>query len=322
MIRYQAVAGPHGHSGASIPLMMWTVILALLPALIGSVVWFGIPALGTISYCLLFAIMAEWLGLTLQGKPLGPMLDGSALLTALLLAMSLPAQSPWWLCALGSVFAVAVGKQLYGGLGQNPFNPAMLARVMLLICFPLEMTQWTAPHPWLSGVLDGFSGATPLEAWPNSHIAMSGLLLGEQGGSLGETSALLLCIGGIGLVLRGVIHWRMPVAMLGTLALCAQISHWIQPDVYAPASFHLCSGGAMLAAWFIITDPVTSPSSPLGQWLFAAGCGLLVWLIRSFGLYPEGVAFAVLLMNTATPLFDHYIQPAVFGQQSRLGRFL
>ena len=295
-------------------------------------------------------VLAEALSLRLAGKPLRPfLLDGSALLTGWLLAMTLPPWAPWWTGVVGALLAILVGKQIFGGIGQNPFNPAMVARVALLISFPLEMTLFNPPVPLFSaqapGFLEGlaitFGSSDQLDSISSAttlgHLktelgrgltleqAASGadshwqLALGQISGSLGETSALLILAGGLFLLYKRIITWQIPLSMLATLGLLATVFHLADPESYVGPLTHLMSGAAILGAFFIATDPVGSPVSARGQLLFGAGCGLLVFAIRTWAGYPEGVAFAVLLMNAATPLIDHYIKPRIYGRD-RKGR--
>jgi len=341
------VSGPHLAGGRTLHGIMLQVCLALLPATLFGVGLFGWPALNLLLITVASALAFEALALRLAGKPLFPDLgDGSALVTALLLALSLPPWAPWWIGVLGGGFAIVLGKQIFGGLGQNPFNPAMLARVVLLIAFPVELTQWATPHPlfaagspgFLEGLqitfmgvpnVDAVSGATLLGHVKTElgrgvelsaalgHYDATQALLGMKGGSLGETSALLILLGGLYLLARRIITWHIPVAMLAAIALPATVMHWIDPLHHAGALYHLLTGGVMLGAFFIATDYVTSPSSPAGQVIYGAACGLLVWIIRSFGGFPEGVAFAVLLMNGATPLIDHWVRPRIYGRDRK-----
>ncbi len=343
------IAGPHTHAPDSIAKVMFTVVLALLPATLFGIWQFGWPALFLFVITLLAALLAEAACLHIAGRPQKPfLLDGSALLTGWLLAMSLPPWAPWWIGVVGALFAIVVGKHVFGGLGQNPFNPAMLARVALLISFPVEMTLWVDPSPFMTGTgpdlieglaitlfgvknIDAVSGATVL-----GHIKtemtrghdlgaslpalydMQAAAVGNSSGSLGETSALLILGGGVFLILRRVITWHIPLAMLGTVALLAGGFHLADPLRYADPAVHLLTGALMLGAFFIATDLVTSPVTRLGQVIFGAGCGALVFVIRTWGGFPEGVGFAVLLMNAATPLIEHYTRPRIFGR-SRSG---
>lgn len=343
------ISAPHAHGGATVARVMYTVMLALAPAALYGVWLFGWPALNLIVITLVSALLTESLGLKLLGHPQKPFLsDGSALLTGLLLAMSLPPYAPWWIAALGGVLAVLVGKSVFGGIGQNLFNPAMVARVALLISFPLEMTTWVKPVPLTSpdapGFLESlkitFSGSTNLDGVTGAsvlghvkteagvghgvHEALGGygfdLLQATAGtfhGSLGETSAALILAGGLYLILKGIISWRIPLSMLATVALLAMMFQIRDPALYPGVAYHLLTGGLMLGAFFIATDPVTSPSSPRGQLIFGAGCGALIFIIRTWGGYPEGVAFAVLLMNAATPLIDHYTRPRIYGRNRK-----
>ena len=342
---------PHAHAPASVGGIMATVMACLVPATLYGFWLYGWPALFLWTVALLAALGAEALALRLRGMPPRPaLMDGSALLTAWLLALSLPPFAPWWIAVLGSVFAVVVVKQVFGGLGQNVFNPAMAARVMLLISFPVEMTLWAAPTPFASAHAPGFAASwaitfggaqwdaiasasvlghvkteltrgVDLFASLPGHFAAGEASWGRRAGSLGETAALLLAAGGLVLIARRVVTWHAPLAMLAGVALPALIAHAVDPARYLGVTEHLLSGGLMLGAFFIATDPVTSPNTARGQLLFGAGCGLLTWIIRSWGGYPEGVAFAVLLMNAATPVIDRYVKPRIYGRDAR-GRAL
>ncbi len=330
MVQYRTVSGPHTHSGQSSTKLMYMVIMALVPATFYGIYLFGVPAALVLLTGCVTAVITEWLLLKWRRVNTNSALDGSAILTGWLLALSLPPSTPLWVVAMGAAFAISIGKQAYGGLGQNLFNPAMLARVMLLICFPVELTDWRAISPltlsvdglqatgaWLG--IDGVTAATPL-----SHdapaFANSALLFGNYAGSLGETSAFLLLLGGLFLIWRRVITFVIPLALLSGLFIPAVILNFFYPEHFLPPLTHLCSGAAFMAAFFIATDMVTSPASAKGQWVFGMGCGLLIFLIRSFGNYPEGAAFAVLIMNATTPIIDHYMRPAIFGTPSRLRR--
>jgi electron transport complex protein RnfD len=342
-------ASPHAHAPAvTIGRSMALVMLALLPATVFGLWLFGWPALLLFGATLSAAWLFEAVALRLAGQPLrARLMDGSALLTGWLLALSLPPWAPWWIGVVGAFIAIVVGKQVFGGLGQNLFNPAMVARVALLISFPLEMTQWVAPQPLFSadapGLLEGLritlggaghwdalSGASSLgrmdtelqqgavltEIVP-AVFAPERALFGTIPGSLGETSALLLLLGGLFLIRRRVIDWVIPAAVLAAVLVPAALLHLLDPGRFAGPLVHLLSGATLLTAFFIATDPVTSPVSRLGQALFGAGIGLLIVLIRSFGAYPEGAAFAVLLMNAATPTIDYYLKPRIFGRDRR-----
>lgn len=312
---YPTLGAPHIHSGETVAGQMYKVLFALTPALMLGLLQFGLPALEMTFVCIASALLSEYLCQRMQKSPVGSVADGSALLTAVLLAMSLPPHAPLWLAALGGLFAVALGKQAYGGLGQNLFNPAMLARVVLLISFPVEMTQWPEPDAFYEGVFtlfaDGQTGATLLGHGPHGSVWLDPLL-GLTGGSLGETSALAILLGGLWLIWKRVIHWTIPLAVLVGALVPASLCYLFMADAPSPLT-HLLSGGLMLGAFFIATDPVTSPNSALGQWLYGLGIGLLVLVIRQFGSLPEGVAFAVLLMNGMTPLIDRGLRPQRYG---------
>ncbi|MDC0610961.1 RnfABCDGE type electron transport complex subunit D [Vibrio sp.] len=327
MINYESAIGPFAHNQNSSVRIMYTVMLTLIPALLFGFYQFGLGSMLVVVSCVLSAVITEWLCLVIMQKKFAACLDGSSVLTGLLLAMSLPSTMPLWMCAFGSAFAVIVGKQIYGGLGNNLFNPAMLARVMLIVCFPVEMTNWATPTPinfannlvsvpsgWLH--FDGLTSATALSTERTDPIVLANIFFGQQSGSLGETSSILILLGGLYLIYKGIIHWAIPLTFMVGLLIPAAIAHLVSPKDTLPVLVHLLSGGAMLGAFYIATDLVTSPTSVKGQLLYGFGCGFLVWLIRSFGSYPEGVAFAVLIMNSASPLIDHYLRPSIFGSHT------
>jgi electron transport complex protein RnfD len=341
-------SGPHAHQANSIARTMGLVMLALLPATALGLWEFGWPAIYLFLVTLVSAVAAEAACLAIAGKPIRPFLtDGSALLTGWLLAMTLPPWAPWWIGVVGSLIAIVVAKQVFGGIGQNLFNPAVVARVALLISFPLEMTSFLQPQPLLAAgspglldslditfgatsQLDGVSGASllghvrtelgqgiPLSEALSGHYDILGLALGNTAGSLGETSALLILLGGLFLLYKRIITWHIPVAMIGSLLMLATLFHLWDPARYPDALYHLLSGATLLGAFFIATDLVTSPVSPRGQLLYGAGCGLLVFVIRSWAGFPEGVAFAVMIMNACTPFIDHYVKPRVYGRDRK-----
>ncbi len=348
MIEQPLIAGPYTHDNNSINRTMQLVMLALLPATLLGFYMFGWPAIYLFIVTVGSALLAEYLSLKVAGKPVRSFLwDGSAILTGWLLAMTLPPWAPWWIAVVGSFLAIVIGKQVFGGLGQNLFNPAMVARVALLISFPLEMTSFTAPAPLFSAgapdllqslsitfgfapEFDAVSSATPL-----GHIktelttgktlsevmqgtaSLAQMTFGHSSGSLGETSAIFIFLGGLFLLYKRVISWHIPVSMLTTLALLAGVFHLVDAELYPGPMTHLMSGAAMLGAFFIATDLVTSPVSIRGQLLFGAGCGMFVYVIRTWAGYPEGVAFAVMLMNACTPLIDHYLKPRIYGRDKK-----
>ncbi len=337
--------GPHVRNPGRVPSLMMAVVFALVPATLFGIWQFGWPALNLVLICLVSALIFESLCLSIRHQPQGLFLgDGSALLTGLLVALTLPPWAPWWVALSGCGFAVIVGKHIFGGIGQNIFNPAMLARVALLVSFPVEMTRWIKPTPMFSADAPGFMEGLAItfgfssQSWDALSGASvldqvkTGLSLGKTApeileqsgsvwswavgmapGSLGETSALLILLGGVWLIYRSIISWHAPVAMLATVAILAGASHFIDPEHYIGVAEHLLSGGLMLGAFFIITDPVTSPSTIRGQLLFGFGCGFITFVIRTWGLFPEGVAFAVLVMNSIVPLIDYYVRPRLYG---------
>jgi electron transport complex protein RnfD len=344
-----AFSGPHAHHAPSIARTMVLVMAALLPATLFGVYLFGWPALNLLLVTVAAALVAESLCLWLAHKPVRPfLLDGSAALTGWLLAMTLPPWAPWWIGASGAFIAIVIGKQVFGGIGQNLFNPAMVARVALLIAFPLEMTSFVVPQPLFSAhapdLLQGLSvtfgaGFEPVDLVSGASILghvktelARGVSLGSAlepiynpltaltgfiAGSMGETSAVLILLGGLFLLYRRIITWHIPVALLVSLLALATVFHLIDPDRYAGPLVHLLSGATLLGAFFIATDLVTSPVTARGQLLFGAGCGALVFVIRTWAGYPEGMAFAVMLMNALTPLIDHYLRPRVYGRNRK-----
>lgn len=336
-------ASPHAQAAGSIGSVMAKVMLALLPATACGFWFFGWPALSLWLVTVTAALAGEAACLQMMRKPVMPTLfDGSAMLTGWLLAMSLPPWAPWWIGLVGGLFATVLAKQVFGGVGQNLFNPAMVARVALLVSFPVQMTAWVAPVGMTGagspGLFDALqitfgSGAIPdavssasLLGHAKTELARGVDLLqvfagglptsfaGLRPGSMGETAVLLIAAGGVAMMLMRVITWHIPISMLLAIAIPAYFAHDTDPSRYLGAGAHVLSGGAMLGAFFIATDYVSSPTSRAGQVVFGAGCGLLTWVIRTYGGYPEGVAFAVLLMNALTPAIDRLIKPRVYGR--------
>ncbi|MBF0285020.1 MAG: RnfABCDGE type electron transport complex subunit D [Magnetococcales bacterium] len=336
-------SSPHVHDGDSIPQVMQSVIWALMPATALAVMIFGWPALLVISITTIACVVSEHVFLRIRNRA-SAIDDRSAALTGLLLALTLPPHTPWWVCVAGGVFAIAIGKQLYGGLGHNVFNPALIARIFLLISFPVELTSWPSPAPLfgehalslsqaMAVIFGGMSpadvitSATPLGQYRTEtglgktvvealsgihydHVKAAGGLIG---GSLGETSAVLLAGGGLYLLFKRVITWRIPLTTFAGCLIPALIFWMVDPNKYADPVFHLLTGGLVLGAFFMATDMVTSPVTPRGQVIFGLGCGLLTYIIRTWGGYPEGVSFAIVLMNAAVPLIDQYTRPVVYG---------
>jgi Na+-translocating ferredoxin:NAD+ oxidoreductase subunit D len=304
---------PHIRGGQTISKIMVHVLVALAPA-VASAIWiFGLHALRVMALCTIGCMIVEVLWNKVAGKSLDSWKDGSAALTGLLLAMNLSAGAPWWICVLGCLLAIGLGKQIFGGLGFNPFNPALVARVALLIGFPQLMTSWVAPNPGNLTACDALTGATPLAAEPGQLAEISDLFAGTVGGCLGETSAVALLIGGGYLLLHKLIKWQIPVAFIGTVAVIAGVVHKVNPDMTPPALYHVLAGGLLIGAFFMATDMVTSPMTAKGAWIFGLGCGVITCVIRIWGGYPEGVSFSILFMNALTPLIDRYTIGKPFG---------
>jgi electron transport complex protein RnfD len=334
---------PYFLKPASVQSVMVRVLVALLPSIAAYVWQFGAGILVQIALASVTALTAEAVMLALRGKPLGLFLtDGSAIVTAWLLALCFPPLVPWWLTVLGTLTAIVIAKHLYGGLGQNPFNPAMVGFALMIVAYPLLMSQWPHVHldfaqQWqaIFGArqMDAITMATPLDSLRtalHSHaqatvasVTQGGehaAVFGQLGGKGWEWIAGGYLLGGLWLLQQRLITWHMPVAFLATLAAIAGLFNLVDSARFAGPLFHVFSGGSMIAAFFIVTDPVSGCTTPKGKLIFAAMIALLTWVIRSFGAYPDGVAFAVLLMNIAAPLIDQYTQPPVFGHKKKGGR--
>ena len=318
---------------------MKQVIIAMIPGIIAAI-W--ILGWGVLIQCLLavgFALMFEAIMLKIRRRPVRPyLLDGSVIITALLFALAITPFSPWWISLTGTAFAVIIAKHLYGGLGYNLFNPAMAGYVFVLLCFPVEMNLWpalapaTAYRPGLAetftiifngtiNTADGISGATPLGYLKTQITGMAMIseistspLFGMVGGKGWEWMGLAWFAGGLWLLLKKIIPWQLPVFFLTTLFLGSLILHWYDTDIYVSPLFHIFSGGVLVAAFFIITDPVTTSATPRGKMVFAAGIAIILLLIRNWGAYPDGIAFAVLIMNAAVPFIDSLTRPRIFGE--------
>lgn len=348
---FRIASSPFTHNRQSTSSIMLMVVLACIPGIAAQVWYFGYGTLVQIALAIVIALLAEGAVLQLRKMPVAKRLgDNTALLTAVLLGVSLPPLAPWWMIVIGMIFAIIIAKQLYGGLGQNPFNPAMVGYVVLLISFPVQMTTWLPPdalqahHVGFTDTLmtifgghdsqnmtayqlqqnvDGITQATPLDGFKTGlragHTAkqvldepmFSGVLagLGWQWVNLG------FLVGGVYLLWRRIISWHIPVSILVMMAFCGTLAWWLAPGSYSPPLIGLFSGATMLGAFFIATDPVTASTTPKGRLIFGALIGLLTWLIRAYGGYPDGVAFAVLLANITVPLIDHYTQPRVYGHR-------
>ncbi len=317
---------PHVHTDDSVRKIMYRVILALLPAFLWSVFVFGIDAVRVTLIAVVACVGIEYLLQRFVLRVPPTIMDGSAALTGLLLAFNVPASIPWWIILPGSFFAIAIAKTSFGGLGSNIFNPALVGRVFMLISFPVQMTSWPAAG---GAVADAVTAATPLgilkegivSGKPLSQIQGSlpdsvDLFLGTMGGSLGEISALLLLAGGIYLLFQKIITWHIPVSILASIFIYAGIFWMISPEKYVDPLFHLLAGGAILGAVYMATDMVTSPMTRKAQLIYGAGIGIITMTIRLFGAYPEGISFAILIMNAFTPLLNSVIKPKRFGGTS------
>ncbi|MGE4282687.1 MAG: RnfABCDGE type electron transport complex subunit D [Clostridia bacterium] len=318
--RLTVSSSPHVRSEETVSGIMFDVVLALCPALIAGAYFFGLRALLVIATTVLSCVAAEYLWQKLCKKPTS-IHDWSAVVTGLLLAFNLPVTIPLWMPVIGGFFAIIIVKQLFGGLGQNFMNPALAARAFLLASWPVAMTKWVNPFEQLSltGAADVVSSATPLailkgaEAAGQAMPSYIDLFIGRIGGSIGETSALMLLLGGGYLIYRKVISWRIPVSFIGTVAVLTFIlgkDGFFTGDVLT----HVLSGGLMLGAFFMATDYASSPVTPKGQIIMGIGCGLITSIIRLYGGYPEGVSYSILLMNIVTPLIDRYTAPVKFGE--------
>jgi len=335
------INSPHIHSPTSINKVMRQVIYALVPGIIVSTWFLG---WGVLVHCLLavgFALAFEAIMLILRKRPLQDfMYDGSAIITGLLFALTITPFAPWWVSLSGICFAIVIAKHLYGGLGYNIFNPAMAGYVFVLICFPVELNYWPSMLNDIghnaSGVidsleiifiglshegLDSLSGATPL-AFTKSQLSgmamlsefSDGPLFGALGGKGWEWIGLAFLTGGIWLIIKGIIKWQIPLVFIFTLFALSLVFHGYDPERFSSSMFNLFTGGTLLAAFFIATDPVTAPSTPRGKIIYATGIGLLTYIIRTWGAYPDGIAFAVLIMNAAAPFIDGVTRPDVFGK--------
>lgn len=348
---FRIASSPYTHNQRQTSRIMLLVLLAAIPGIATQLWFFGWGTLVQIILAVISALSAEALVLKLRNQPIAATLkDNSALLTGLLLAVSIPPLAPWWMVVLGTVFAVIIAKQLYGGLGQNPFNPAMIGYVVLLISFPVQMTNWLPPYeiaatvPGMTDALqvifsghttsggdmstlrmgiDGISQATPLDTLKTSlhsgrsveQIMQYPIFSGMLAGAGWQWVNLAWLAGGVWLLAIKVIRWHIPVSFLVSLALCATLGWLFAPESLASPQIHMLSGATMLGAFFILTDPVTASTANRGRLIFGALAGVLVWLIRSFGGYPDGVAFAVLLANITVPLIDYYTRPRVYGHR-------
>jgi Na+-translocating ferredoxin:NAD+ oxidoreductase subunit D len=327
MNKFIVSPSPHAYSDQSIPKLMYGVIISLLPALAVSVFFFGIGMIIVTTVSIVSCILFEYLIQKYMMKVKPTHLDGSALLTGLLLAFCLPTNIPFPLVMIGALAAVGIGKMTFGGLGNNIFNPALVGRVFLFISFPVAMTSWPeAAGQWMN-YTDAVTGATPLGMMKEGLVTQTvgeimprvpsflHLLIGKTMGSAGEVSALALLLGMCYLLYRKIISWHIPITILATVAIFSGILWLANPDRFADPLFHLLSGGLMLGAIYMATDYVTSPMNHKGMIIYGVGIGLLTVLIRVFGAYPEGVQFAILIFNGFTPLINKFVKPSRFGKE-------
>lgn len=319
---------PHVHSGDSIQKNMYGVLIALLPAFIAALAFYGLGALVVTVTAVVACLFFEWaITRFLLGKNTHSIADGSAAITGVLLAFNLPSNLPVWIIIIGALFAIGVGKMSFGGLGNNPFNPALAGRVFLLLSFPVQMTTWPVVGQW-SSYVDVETAATPLAIMKGVISGAPGvsfsqlpdsmaLFLGNNGGCLGEVSAMALLIGLVYMLWKKIITWHIPVSILATVFVFSGITHLINPEMYVSPVIQILSGGLLLGAIFMATDYVTSPMSKKGMLIYGVAIGLLTVVIRLFGVYPEGMSFAILIMNAFTPLINMYCKPKRFGEVAK-----
>ncbi|HNT93149.1 MAG TPA: RnfABCDGE type electron transport complex subunit D [Bacteroidales bacterium] len=323
---------PHQQGAETTRKLMFGVVIALAPALAASIYFFGTGAIIVTLVSVLACVATEYLiqKFILKTKP--SVSDGSAVVTGLLLAFNVPSNLPVYIIIIGAIVSIGVAKMTFGGLGNNPFNPALVGRVFLLISFPVQMTSWPVPTGFKTGYLDAVTGATPLgimsEGIKNGETVAAlmekvpshmQLFYGYMGGSMGEIAALALILGGLYMIYRKIITWHIPVTILLTVAIFTGILWVIDPTKYADPLFHLLTGGIMLGAIFMATDYVTSPMTAKGMVIYGIGIGVITVLIRTWGAYPEGVSFAILIMNAFVPLLNMYIKPKRFGKEVKHG---
>lgn len=328
MNRLTISGSPHLHGHDSIPGIMYGVVIAMVPAMLVSAYFFGLDALRVMAVSVLACLLFEYLIQKYLLKGPLTITDGSAVITGILLAFNVPSNLPWWILVIGAMVAIGVGKMSFGGLGRNIFNPALVGRVFLLISFPVQMTIWPLPRPVIAeGITDAITGPTPL------GILKEGLrkgetiqelgaqlpdyltaLMGNQGGCVGEVSALALLIGAAYMLFRKIITWHIPTAYLGSVIIFSGIFWLIDPTYYADPLFHILTGGMILGVFYMATDYSSSPMSHRAQLVYGLGAGLLTMIIRIWGAYPEGVSFAILIMNAFVPLLDRGLKPRRFGE--------
>ncbi len=323
---------PHLHADNSVRKIMYGVLISLIPATLVSFYFFGLGAIIVTLTAVVSCVVFEFLMQKYLVKGPVTIFDGSAIITGVLLAFNVPSNLPLWIMVVGSFVAIGMGKMTFGGLGKNPFNPALVGRVFMMISFPVQMTTWPKPIPMNTQLTDVVTGPTALgvvkdgvgrgekvsELLPQVP-EYTDLFIGNMGGSIGEVSAIALILGGLYMLLRKIITWHIPVSYIATVFVFTGIMWLINPEVYIDPVFHIITGGLMLGAIYMATDMVTSPMTPAGMLIFGVGCGVLTVVIRLFGAYPEGVSFAILIMNAFVPLIDRGFKPKRFGEEVKNG---
>lgn len=323
---------PHVHGDQNIKKIMWGVVIALLPATLVAFWYFGIGAIILTLVSVLTCIIVEFIIQKYLLKEPASISDGSAVITGILLALNVPSNLPIWMIVIGAIVSIAVAKMTFGGLGKNPFNPALIGRVFMLISFPVDMTSWPTPIANRLVLTDAITGPTALGVVKEGLAkgdsmtdvmaqlpSYMNMFIGNMGGSLGEISALAIIIGGLFMLFRKIITWHIPVSYIFTVFAFTGLLYIIDPTKYIDPVFHLLTGGLMLGAIFMATDMVTSPMTGKGMLIFGVGCGLLTVLIRVWGAYPEGVSFAILIMNALVPLINKGFKPKKFGEVVKNG---
>jgi Na+-translocating ferredoxin:NAD+ oxidoreductase subunit D len=323
---------PHLHADQSVSKIMYGVVFSLIPAMLVSFYFFGLAAILVTLTAVVSCMAFEYLIQKYLIKGPLTIFDGSAIITGVLLAFNVPANLPLGIVVIGSAVAIGMGKMTFGGLGKNPFNPALVGRVFLMISFPVQMTIYPKPAAFSTAITDVVTGPTPLtiikdgvsRGEPISELMMKipdslNMMMGNMGGSAGEISAIAIILGGLYMLFRKIITWHIPVVYLGSAAIFSAIFWLINPEVYPDPVFHLVTGGLMLGAIYMATDYATSPMAPRGMIIYAVGCGVLTIIIRLFGAYPEGVAFSILIMNAFVPLINKALKPKRFGEEVKNG---
>lgn len=327
-------ASPHVHGDQSTKKIMWGVVYAMIPAMLVSIYFFGLDAMRVIFIAVASSIFFEWAIQKYLLKGAETITDGSAVITGILLAFNVPSNLPWWIIVIGALVAIGMGKMSFGGLGKNPFNPALVGRVFMLISFPVQMTSWPKAQPIFAGLADAITGPTALGVMKEGLGAgksvqelmaspempsFTNLFMGDMGGSMGEISAFALILGGIYMLWRKIITWEIPFSILLSVVVFSGIFWLIDPTQYVNPIFHLLTGGMMLGAIYMATDMVSSPMTRNAQLVYGVGIGIITIIIRVWGAYPEGVSFAILIMNATVPLLNNAFKPTRFGKEVKHG---